>query len=156
MNILSWSQTICIRGCSLLHVLTLAVMYQWSCELSPPVGFLCSSKLRLHQRCKFVRQWLAKNHDSERTGAALLSVWAHHYLTHSGGPGDWWVGHDSCPTVLLFPPSFCSFFSLLLFSPSFPQWLPNKMTPPGLRNTSDGGMKYPKMQFFSRGVHKYA
>lgn len=54
----------------------------------PSAGFLCASKLRLHQRCKFIRQWLAKNHDSERTGTALLSVRAHHYLTHPGGPGD--------------------------------------------------------------------
>lgn len=117
-----------------------------SCELSLSVGFLCASQLRLHQRCKFVCQWLAKNHDSERTGAALLSVWTHHYLTHPGRPGDWWVGHDSCPVLLHSSPLpffFVNFFYFIFifyfasFPPSSPQWLPNKMTQPGLRNTSE-------------------
>lgn len=55
-------------------------------SLSP--GFLCASKLRLHQRRQPVRQRPAENHDPEGAGAALLPVRTHHHLPHPGGPGD--------------------------------------------------------------------
>lgn len=105
-------------GWSNLLVRKLAVIY-WGQQLFPLVGFLCASKLRLHQRCKFIRQWPAKNYDSEGTGAALLSVRTHYYLTHSGGPGDWWVQHDS------FPSSLFHLHSVTPILP-FPSWLPAK------------------------------
>lgn len=101
--------------CSLPVVVVMHPVFMWT------AGFLCASKLRLHQRCKFVRQWLAKNHDSERTGAALLSVRTHHYLTHSGGPGDWWVPHVSSLPPLIFLFLFFFLVSLLLFSHPSPK-----------------------------------
>lgn len=112
-----------------LLVLKLAVIY-WGRQLFPLVGFLCASKLRLHQRCKFIRQWPAKNYDSEGTGAALLSVRTHYYLTHSGGPGDWWVQHDSFPSSLLHLHFATPFLPISLLTAS-------EMTQPGLRNASE-------------------
>lgn len=52
-----------------------------------PAGFICTTQLSLHSRCKPVRQWPAQNYDPEGAGATLLPVWPHHHLPHPRGSG---------------------------------------------------------------------
>lgn len=153
-----WCSSVCYSLCSEIRikgdgwsnllVRKLAVIY-WGQQLFPLVGFLCASKLRLHQRCKFIRQWPAKNYDSEGTGAALLSVRTHYYLTHSGGPGDWWVQHDSFPSSLFH---LHSVTPILHFPPDCQQ-NDTTRTEKCIRGVAT---RFPKMQFSTRRAHKYA
>lgn len=52
-----------------------------------PAGFICTTQLSLHSRCKPVCQWPAQNYDPEGAGATLLPVWTHHHLPHPRGSG---------------------------------------------------------------------
>lgn len=52
-----------------------------------PAGFICTTQLSLHSRCKPVCQWPAQNYDPEGAGATLLSVRTHHHLPYPRGSG---------------------------------------------------------------------